>query len=217
MRTPLLTIMLASAFVVAGPAIGDDQSQSTSGQSTTATQSERQTTGAQSGTTATQSERQTTDTQSSTTATTERDKDATYGRIKELTAGQKVVVDVDNRPDKTYNLNEQDTKVNIASDLKVGDPVKITEVDHDGRKMVHIARSDDPSVKHGDKTAAEIQREQSGVRTDEARDVRDAGQAARDSAESAGHATREAGESAGKAAKEAGRDAKQAGKDVKDK
>lgn len=84
--------------------------------------------------------------------------DVTYGRVKELTAGQKVVVDVDNAVDKSYDLTDKDEHVVLASGLKVGDPVKITETHANGKKTVHIARNT-ANVKHGDKTRAEERRD----------------------------------------------------------
>ena len=84
-----------------------------------------------------------------------RKADVTYGRIKELTAGQKVVVDVDNKMDKSYDLTDKDKTVHLASGLKVGDPVMVTEHDRNGKKMVDITRHSGEGVKHGDKTRAE--------------------------------------------------------------
>ena len=49
----------------------------------------------------------------------------TYGQIKELTAGQKVVINVDNAPDKTFELHDKDVAVKMAKGLKVGDPVQV--------------------------------------------------------------------------------------------
>lgn len=145
MRTSLFGLTLASALLVGGAAIAKNKAQDTQ-QSTTAT---------------TQSE------EHSQTATKTREKaDVTYGRIKELQAGQKVVVDIDNHPDKSFDLTDKDTKVNMPSSLKVGDPVKITERDQNGKKMVRIAR-DTSAVKHGDKTAAgETRSSRHEVRTD---------------------------------------------------
>jgi hypothetical protein len=51
----------------------------------------------------------------------------THGTIKEFTPGQKVVVAVDNAPDKTFDLTDKDVKVTIAKTLKVGDTVKVAE------------------------------------------------------------------------------------------
>jgi len=92
--------------------------------------------------------------QQPTTSTADRattDHDATYGRVKEFTAGQKIVVDVDNAPDKSYDL-AKDKDVTMSPGLKVGDPVKITEHDVNGKKTVNIAMDNNPNVQHGDKT-----------------------------------------------------------------
>jgi len=81
--------------------------------------------------------------------------DVTYGRVKELTAGQKVVIDVDNAVDKTFDLNDKDVTVKLASGLKVGDPVKVTEHSVAGKtKSVAITRHTGGGVSHGDKKSA---------------------------------------------------------------
>jgi hypothetical protein len=83
------------------------------------------------------------------------DTDATYGRIKELTAGQKVVVDVDNAVDKSFDLNDKDLKVHMAKGLKVGDPVKVVEHESLGKtKSVTISKHSGGGVAHGDKDPA---------------------------------------------------------------
>lgn len=89
------------------------------------------------------------------TATENRKADVTYGRVKELTAGQKVVIDVDNAMDKSYDMTDKDLSMKMASGLKVGDPVKITEMDRNGKKMVSIVRDRSTHAKHGDKTKSE--------------------------------------------------------------
>jgi len=78
------------------------------------------------------------------------DHDATYGRVKEFTAGKKLVVDVNNAPDKDYDLTKTNENVMVAPGLKVGDPVKITENDVNGKKTVNIAMDNTPGVEHGD-------------------------------------------------------------------
>ena len=79
------------------------------------------------------------------------DKDVTYGRIKELTAGQKVVINVDNAPDKSFDLTDKDVAVKVAKGLKVGDPVKIQEHDVAGKtKSVTITKHTGGGVTHGD-------------------------------------------------------------------
>jgi hypothetical protein len=79
------------------------------------------------------------------------DKDVTYGRIKELTAGQTVVINVDNAPDKSFDLADKDVAVKLAKGLKVGDPVKIHEHEVAGKtKSVMITKHTGGGVKHGD-------------------------------------------------------------------
>lgn len=83
--------------------------------------------------------------------------DVTYGRVKELTMGQKVVIDVDNSIDKTFDLTDKDVAVKMGKGLKVGDPVKVTEHSVAGvTKSVQIVHHTGGGVSHGDKkTAAE--------------------------------------------------------------
>jgi hypothetical protein len=79
------------------------------------------------------------------------DKDVTYGRIKELTPGQKVVINVDNAPDKSFDLSDKDVAVKLAKGLKVGDPVKVQEHDVVGKtQSVMITKHTGGGVKHGD-------------------------------------------------------------------
>ena len=49
------------------------------------------------------------------------------GVIKELKGGQKIVIQVDNAPDKTYNLSDKNRTISVAETLAVGDRVKIME------------------------------------------------------------------------------------------
>lgn len=75
----------------------------------------------------------------------------TYARVKELSAGKKVVLDVDNAVDKSFDLADKDINVQLPKDLKVGDPVKVTEQNMNGKKTVNIALdTNNPGVKHGD-------------------------------------------------------------------
>jgi hypothetical protein len=79
------------------------------------------------------------------------DKDVTYGRIKELTAGQKVVINVDNAIDKSFDLSDKDLRVTLAKGLKVGDPVKVQEHEVAGKtKSVTITKHSGGGVQHGD-------------------------------------------------------------------
>jgi hypothetical protein len=83
------------------------------------------------------------------------DKDATYGRVKELTAGQKVVIDIDNAVDKSFDLSDKDLKVTMAKGLKVGDTVKVVEREKLGKTTaVTITKHSGGGVAHGDKDPA---------------------------------------------------------------
>lgn len=66
--------------------------------------------------------------------------EVTYAKVKEFTPGQKIVLDVDNAIDKTFDLNDRQTTVSLVSDLKVGDAVKIVERNLDGKKVYEITR-----------------------------------------------------------------------------
>ena len=92
-----------------------------------------------------------TDTTKARTKDAVSDKDVTYGRIKEFTAGQKVVINVDNAPDKTFDLTDKDVTVKLAKGLKVGDPVKVEEHEVAGKtKSVMITKHTGGGVKHGE-------------------------------------------------------------------
>ena len=83
------------------------------------------------------------------------DVDVSYGRVKELTAGQKVVIDIDNAVDKTFDLSDKDVSVKLAKGLKVGDPVKVNEREVAGKtKSVTISKHAGGGVAHGDKDPA---------------------------------------------------------------
>jgi hypothetical protein len=83
------------------------------------------------------------------------DTDVTYGRIKELNAGQKIVINIDNAPDKTFDLADKDLRVTLAKGLKVGDPVKVNEHEVAGKtRSVTITKHVGGGVAHGDKDPA---------------------------------------------------------------
>jgi hypothetical protein len=63
-----------------------------------------------------------------------------YGKLKEVTKGSKVVVQLEQSPDRTFDLKDKDTSVNIAEGLAVGDHVKVSESKKNGRHHVEIAR-----------------------------------------------------------------------------
>jgi hypothetical protein len=85
----------------------------------------------------------------------ESKKNITYGRIKEVTPGRKIVIDIDNKLDKSFDLTDTDQRFHLASGLKVGDPVMVTERERSGKKVVDIAHHSGGGIKHGDKTRAE--------------------------------------------------------------
>lgn len=77
--------------------------------------------------------------------------DVTHGRVKEFTAGQKLVIDVDKAIDKDYDLTDKNINFKVAKGLKVGDPVKITERRTAGdKKSIQIVKHSGGGVKHGD-------------------------------------------------------------------
>jgi hypothetical protein len=86
-------------------------------------------------------------------AATEKSDDVeiVYGRIKEVKGGQKIVVKVDNAPDKTYNLADKDRTVTVAEALAVGDRVKVLESKE--TKGVQIVR--DVKADQGERSRAE--------------------------------------------------------------
>ena len=69
--------------------------------------------------------------------------DAVYGRIKNVTTGQKIVIEVDKGRDKTYNLADPKVAVRVAEGLAVGDPVKVLESKTKGNRAVDIVRNVD--------------------------------------------------------------------------
>lgn len=85
---------------------------------------------------------------------TDRKADVSYGRIKEITPA-KVVVDVANSPDKSFDLTDREKTYHVASGLKVGDPVMVSERKINGKKVVEIAHHSGGGVKHGAKNRTE--------------------------------------------------------------
>ena len=69
--------------------------------------------------------------------------DAVYGRIKTVTTGDKIVIAVDNAPDKTYNLRDPKVTVRVAEGLEAGAPVKVLESEVKGNRSVDIVRNVD--------------------------------------------------------------------------
>jgi len=85
---------------------------------------------------------------------TDRKADVTYGRIKEITPA-KVVIDVANRPDKSFDLTDKDKTYHVASGLKVGDSAMVSERKINGKQVVNIAHHSGGGVKHGGKNREE--------------------------------------------------------------
>ena len=84
--------------------------------------------------------------------------EVTFARVKEFNAGKKLVLDVDNAVDKSFDLSKSDPTVNVPAGLKVGDPVKITEHTVNGKKTFDVAMDSEGGAKHGDKTRSEEKR-----------------------------------------------------------
>jgi hypothetical protein len=79
-----------------------------------------------------------------------KDDGGSFGRIKEVKAGQKIVIQIDGAPDKTYNLADAQKTITIAEGLAVGDPVKVLETDKRGVKSVQIVRDVRPDAQRRD-------------------------------------------------------------------
>lgn len=82
----------------------------------------------------------------------------TFARVKEFNAGKKLVLDVDDAIDKSFDLTQTDPTVKVPAGLKVGDPVKVTENTVNGKKSVDIALDAEGGAKHGDKDRVEERR-----------------------------------------------------------
>jgi hypothetical protein len=63
-----------------------------------------------------------------------------YGKLKELTKGTKIVIALENSPDREYSLSDPKTSVNVAEGLALGDHVRITESKRGDNRHVEIAR-----------------------------------------------------------------------------
>ena len=85
------------------------------------------------------------------TEKTDRKASVTYGRVKEITPAR-VVVDIANRPDKSFDLTDRDKTFHVASSLKIGDPVMVSERKIEGKDVIDITEHSGGGVKHGAKT-----------------------------------------------------------------
>src|SRR5258706_7914837 len=87
-------------------------------------------------------------------ANTDRKASVSYGRIKEMTPA-KIVVDIANWPDKSFDLTDREKTFHVGAGLKVGDPVMISERKINGKDVVDITEHSGGGVKHGAKTREE--------------------------------------------------------------
>ena len=84
--------------------------------------------------------------------------DAVYGRIKTVTSGDKIVIAVDNAPDKTYNLRDSKVTVRVAEGLEArraregardggeGQPLRRYRQEHRRRAAVAVGRRQEALV-----------------------------------------------------------------------
>ena len=79
--------------------------------------------------------------------------EAIYGKIKTVTAGDKIVVDVDKGRDRTYNLADPKVAVRVAEGLAIGDSVKILEGKTKGNRTIDIVRNTDGGGEQRSRTA----------------------------------------------------------------
>ena len=83
----------------------------------------------------------TTTTDSGTTKTTS---DTMYGKVEEYQPGKSIKITTPGKTEgtKTFDLNVKDATYHVASNLKVGDWVSVTEkTDNHGRKITTISHS----------------------------------------------------------------------------
>jgi hypothetical protein len=79
------------------------------------------------------------------------DTDAIFGKIKEMEGKNRIVIAVDNAPDKTYNLTDKKKTVRLADGLAVGDRVKVLEHENGENETVDIVR-DTRDRGHGERS-----------------------------------------------------------------
>jgi hypothetical protein len=70
----------------------------------------------------------------------QNDDGAIFGTIKDVKAGQKIVIDVEKGRDRTYDLADPKRTVTVAEGLATGDKVKIIESGRKDNKSVQIVR-----------------------------------------------------------------------------
>ena|SRR6185312_10264979 len=62
----------------------------------------------------------------------------TMGRVKEYSAGQKLVIDIAGAPERSYDLASKSQTIVVAPGLKSGDSVRIVESDVNGKRTINI-------------------------------------------------------------------------------
>jgi hypothetical protein len=85
---------------------------------------------------------------------------AIYGRIKDVTDGQKIVIDVDRGRNRTYSLNDPKAVIRVADGLAVGDPVKVLDTKVKGNRTVDIVRNVEADSQHRARTVDANQTQQ---------------------------------------------------------
>jgi hypothetical protein len=79
-------------------------------------------------------------------AAPQKGSDVTTAKVKEYTPGKKIELDVENAPDKSFDLTDKNTTVNVAANVKTGDTVQVMErTGADGKKMVEITPASAPA------------------------------------------------------------------------
>jgi hypothetical protein len=76
---------------------------------------------------------------------------ATYGKIKDVKAGEKIVIAIDGAPDKTYSLADAKRTITVAEGLAIGDAVKVLETDNKNAKSVQIVRDARPEAERSNR------------------------------------------------------------------
>ena len=89
-------------------------------------------------------ESKSTNTTSTDTGTTKTTADTFYGKVEEYQPGKSIKISTPGKTEgtKTYSLDSKDETYHLASHLKVGDWVAVTEkTDNHGKKVMTIAHS----------------------------------------------------------------------------
>ena len=89
-------------------------------------------------------ESKTTNTTTTDRGTTKTSADTVYGKVEEYTPGKSIKITTPGKTEgtKTYDLADKDMVHHVASNVKVGEWVAVTEkTDNHGKKMMTIARS----------------------------------------------------------------------------